>query len=935
MLLYCVIVVVLISSLVSDATASTCSVSSSQKKDCGYIGVTEDDCVKKNCCWQSVANSTDGDIPWCYYPSEAVKGSYKLTDMKLTDDGYSGTLQMSSTDDTDSISTLALTVLFENEDIAHVKITDANSKRWEVPTSIIPRDSLDSRESETNNYKFTYSEDPFSFEIVRVADGRSIFKLDSNSFIFKDQYISFTTEISSTAKTFGIGESTRLTHALTAGSTYTLWAADIPALAKDSNLYGSYPYYLQMVDGAAHGVMLMNSNGMDVIINDDSTAITFNVIGGIIDLYFFTGSSPTDVVSQYTQVVGKPMMMPYWSLGFHNCKYGYTSVYQVEEVVANYSAAGIPLDTQWMDIDYMQEYRDFTWDSKNFPESTVSDFVDKLHQNGQHFVPIIDPGIMVYNNYDAYDEGMKKDLFVKDINGDNYLGQVWPGPVYFPDFLHPDTNDYWADQIEQVYKGVKIDGLWIDMNEVSNFCNEDGMGQACANTQPGGCPSPGASQTDCCLVCTTLDSTNKYDFPQQYAIHNKQSQGLLSSKTMAMSAKHYGDVQEYDAHNLYGLTEQIATNYALTKSRGKRPFLLSRSSFLSTGAHSAKWTGDNGATWDDLKSSIISIMDFNIFGVPMIGADICGFIYTTTEELCARWIEVGAFYPFSRDHNAIGEEPQELYLWDSVAQASKNALGMRYQLLPYMYTLFYKANTLGSTVINPLWMTFPSDPNSLNIYEQFMIGESIMISPVLYEGVTSVNAYFPPALWYSYSLELMQKDAVPITLIDTSSSTDGGYKTLVTPLTSVNVHVKGGSILPLQKAAMTTTESRKTPFTLLAALCSKDMAKGSLFWDDGEQIKLDKYLSISYMTQIADGKGTFTSTVDTNTFGDSADDLSVQTIKVMGRAATLSSKPTKATLNGKDLSLSQIALNVYEDVSVLSFKNLELGLGDAIDLAWN
>jgi alpha-glucosidase len=150
--------------------------------------------------------------------------------------------------------------------------------------------------------------------------------------------------------------------------------------------------------------MLMNSNGMDIQLSDNS--LTFKPIGGIIDLYVFSGSTPAAVVDQYTQIVGRPAMMPYWSLGFHNCKYGYENIQQVEDVVANYSAAGIPLDTQWMDIDYMQNYKDFTLDSVNFPQAEVASFVNQLHQNGQHFVPIIDPGIMVQSGYPAYEEGM-------------------------------------------------------------------------------------------------------------------------------------------------------------------------------------------------------------------------------------------------------------------------------------------------------------------------------------------------------------------------------------------------------------------------------------------------------------------------------------------------------------------------------------------------
>jgi alpha-D-xyloside xylohydrolase len=323
---------------------------------------------------------------------------------------------------------------------------------------------------------------------------------------------------------------------------------------------------------------------MDVSLSD--TAITYKVLGGVIDLYTFVGPTPQAVVSQYTALIGRPAMMPYWSLGYRkligtfyvailflsnarvcgldNCKYGYTSIGQVEEVVANYSAANIPLDTQWMDIDYKPAYKDFTTDPTNFPVSEVKSFVDTLHANGQHFVPIVDPGIMVEAGYEAYEQGLAKDLFVKDVSGSPYLGQVWPGPTYFPDFMHPSAQSYWTTQLQGFYDLVQNDGLWIDMNEVSNFCNDDGAGQVCANSAPDGCPAPGKSQTDCCLVCSTVDPSNKYDFPA-YSINNVK--GKLSAKTMPMSGVHYGNVSVYDAHNLYGLTEQIATNVALAEVR--------------------------------------------------------------------------------------------------------------------------------------------------------------------------------------------------------------------------------------------------------------------------------------------------------------------------------------------------------------------------------
>lgn len=892
---------------------ATCAVGDSAKMDCGYAGIDENGCLSKGCCWSPAGQNSA--TPWCYYAGQTA--GYTLSGVKETATGVKGTLKLIG-DGTSAygpdIKELTMEVIYENENVVRVKITDAHEARWEVPESIVSRPHA-TKKPATNNLKFTYTETPFSFEVTRVSDGQSLFKL-GESFTFKDQYLEIPTSFDSSATTFGLGESSRLNHALQPGTTYTMWAADIPALAFNKNLYGSYPYYLQMINGQAHGVMLMNSNGMDVTLQQSSLA--FKTTGGIMDLYVFNGPTPEDVSRQYTGIVGRPTMFPYWSYGFHNCKYGYTSIYEVEQVVANYSQANIPLDTQWVDIDYMQNFRDFTYDAQQFPILEVSKFVNQLHQNGQKFVPIVDPGIMVYPGYNAYERGVKENLFIKDIQGNDHLSQVWPGPTHMPDFLHPKAQSYWTDMLKEFHDLAPVDGIWIDMNEISNFCNADGMGQVCSNSAPAGCPAPGASQTDCCLVCHTVDSNNKYDFAP-YMINNQQ--GKLSAKTVPVSGTQYGNVSVYNTHNLYGLTEQIATNQALRDIRRQRPFLLTRSSFLSSGVHTAKWTGDNGASWDDLKSSIISIMDFNMFGVPMIGADICGFIWDTTEELCARWIEVGAFYPFSRNHNAINQAPQELYLWDSVAQASRTALGMRYQLLPYLYSLFYAAHDTGSTVVRALWMNFPSDGTALTVQSQFMWGSGLLISPVLNQGATSVNAYFPQGYWYNFQTRSFDIDA----------SAKGIWKTLDTPLTATNVHVKGGSILPLQEAAMTTVAARKTPFTYLVALCPKNKAKGALFWDDGEQMDLENYLTVDLFAELTSvTEGSFTATVTHDSFPAANTDFSVGSVVVM--APTLTAKPAKVTLNGAAFDLSQVTFDSAK--KSLTFSNIRLSLAKNIELHW-
>jgi alpha-D-xyloside xylohydrolase len=290
--------------------------------------------------------------------SEPILASYTLTSIQSSPSGIIGNLKLTG-EPSDKygpdIETLKLEVYLGNENYVRVKISDPSSQRWEVPNTIVDRtvsDESEAKASTSSLYYFSYSKSPFTFTVTRQSDGATLFK-SSEELVFKDQYITLGTSVSPTAKTFGLGESTRLEHSLVPGNTYTLWAADIGAQSFYSNLYGSFPYYLQLLDGQAHGALFMNSNGMDVFYSPAGDQIKFTTIGGVIDLYVFVGPSPKDVLSQYTSVVGRPALVPYWSLGFHNCRWGYKSLDEVEEVVNNYEAAGIPLEAQWMDIDYM------------------------------------------------------------------------------------------------------------------------------------------------------------------------------------------------------------------------------------------------------------------------------------------------------------------------------------------------------------------------------------------------------------------------------------------------------------------------------------------------------------------------------------------------------------------------------------------------------
>ncbi|KAJ1954098.1 hypothetical protein GGI12_005869, partial [Dipsacomyces acuminosporus] len=485
-----------------------------------------------------------------------------------------------------------------------------------------------------------------------------------------------------------------------------------------------------------------------------------------------------DVIDQYTRLVGRPNRIPYWALGFHNCRYGYKSVYEVNEVIANYSKAKIPLEVAWTDIDYMDKTRDFTFDPVNFPLGEMQKQLKYLHEHNQKMVLMTDPAIQRNSSYGPYARGHAQSAFIKNADGTEFIGQVWPGYTAFPDWFAPNTGAWWSGELKRYFDQLPIDGMWIDMNEAASFCTG-----SCGSGKPEDEIPPLPWTVDPPPVYRPLDPNNMLLVPP-YRIHNPFVE--LSNKTIETTAMHANGVADYHVHNIYGLMMSQATRKFLTSYRpNKRPFLLSRSTFAGSGSLVNHWTGDNSASFFDLHVSIASMLDFGIFGIPMVGADICGFNGDTTEELCARWIEVGAFYPFARDHNAIGQIPQELYRWPKVAEASRRALAIRYALLPYFYTAYQHAVEKGWPVARPLVFEFSGAAATASNDRQFLIGDGLLISPVLTQGATTVDAFFPKGIWYDWYNYTAIRGA-------------NANVTLSAPLEHVNVHVRGGKILPAQ-----------------------------------------------------------------------------------------------------------------------------------------
>ncbi|KAK9841177.1 hypothetical protein WJX74_001449 [Apatococcus lobatus] len=753
-------------------------------------------------------------------------GSYKIVERQSSESPLEAKLEIQQGVEPklgEDINPLSLLVNATRPDTLHFKLSPTVQGRWEIPATLFKRPT-GSEGAGDKLLEYSIDDNPFSVSIHRTgqASGDALFSTNNTQLIFKDQYMEVTSWIPEEASLYGAGEFTpsegfRLERD---GTPIALWNQDQQAKAPNLNLYGARPFILSVLpDGSASGVLLLNSNGMDILPEKDR--VTWKVIGGVLDFYVFAGPTPAAVVHQLTEVIGRPHLPPYWSLGFHNCKWGYKTVEEAEEVVRNYSRAGIPLDTMWLDIDYMDGNRDFSLDPVRFAEPKMKAFLDRLHAANQSWVPIIDAGIKVDHGYPAYDDGIASNVFVKDATGAPYIGQVWPGATHWPDFGHKRTVSWWQRQIAAAHELSPFDGLWIDMDEVSNFCT----GEVCELAPPG------PSMTECYLPCHDKQAPSNGSLKSlgdwwpsakvnaslrdpPYAIHNGgAARNPLDTKTMPVTASNLDGTLQYDTHNVYGLQEAKATYEALVAIKQTRPFILTRSTFLGSGACAAHWTGDNAATWDDLRWSIPGVFQSGVNGIPFVGPDICGFLGNTTEELCARWISVGAFYPFSRDHSDINGGYQELYRWEAVADAARTALGLRYRMLPTLYTIFKHSHDTGVPIARPLFFGWPHDPVTHTTDQQFMLGDSILISPVLHEGVENVKAYFPQGKWYS-AFDHSEVDA----------SGGGQHVVLDAPLGAIPVHILEGAILPVGPQGTTTPEVRTGALLLLIALNKTTLA---------------------------------------------------------------------------------------------------------------
>ncbi|KAM5190698.1 maltase-glucoamylase [Callospermophilus lateralis] len=890
-----------------------------EKIDCypDEHGASEANCIARGCAWEE---SSSVGVPHCYF----VNDLYSVSNVQYNSHGATADISLkpsvyANTFPSTPVSPLHLQVTYHKDEMLQFKIYDPNNNRYEVPVPLnIPR--APSSTSENRLYDVLIKENPFGIEIRRKSTGTVIWDSQLLGFTFNDMFIRISTRLPSKyIYGFGENEHTAFRRDLN-WHTWGMFSRDEPPGYK-KNSYGVHPYYMGLEeDGSAHGVLLLNSNAMDVTFQP-TPALTYRTTGGILDFYMFLGPTPELVTQQYTEVIGRPVMVPYWSLGFQLCRYGYENDSEIASLYEEMVAAQIPYDVQYSDIDYMERQLDFTLSPKfaGFPA-----LINRMRADGMRVILILDPAISGNETqpYPAFTRGVEDDVFIKYPNGGGIVwGKVWPdypdivvnssldwdsqveayrAYVAFPDFFRNSTALWWKREIAELYsnpqnpeKSLKFDGMWIDMNEPSSFVN---------GAVPSGCSDASLNRPP-------------------YMPHLESRDRGLSSKTLCMESEQIlpdgSPVRHYDVHSLYGWSQTRPTYEAVQEVTGQRGIVITRSTFPSSGRWGGHWLGDNTAAWDQLKKSIIGMMEFSLFGISYTGADICGFFQDAEYEMCARWMQLGAFYPFSRNHNTIGTRRQDPVSWDAAfVNISRSVMETRYTLLPYLYTLMFKAHTEGSTVVRPLLHEFVSDQVTWDIDNQFLLGPAFLVSPVLQANARNVNAYFPGACWYDY-------------YTGANTNARGVWKDLAAPLNHINLHVRGGYILPFQEPALNTHLSRQNPLGLIIALDENNEASGELFWDDGASIdtvanKVYLFCEFSATQNRLDVKISQATYKDPN-------NLAFQQIKIFG-----TQEPSNITVKHNGVLIQAAPKVTYDaQLKVAIITEISLVLGEEYTVEWN
>ncbi|KAL6451134.1 ROT2 Glucosidase 2 subunit alpha [Candida maltosa Xu316] len=544
---------------------------------------------------------------------------------------------------------------------------------------------------------------------------------------------------------------------------YRLYNVDIFEYETDSRLpmYGSIPFLTATKPDASVGIFWVNSADSYIDIKKDTDSSTVHWISenGLLDFVVIIEDSPNKVTQQYGKITGFTQLPPLFSLGYHQCRWNYNDQKDVLDVHAKFDEYEIPYDTIWLDIEYTDNKKYFTWDKETFPDPEK--MLNVLDRTGRNLVAIIDPHIKT--GYDVSNEILKKNIAMKNSANEPYFGHCWPGESIWIDSLNPDCQNFWNKKHKQFMTPAHNIYLWNDMNEPSVFNGPE----------------------------TSAPKDNLF----------------------------HGQWELRSIHNLYGLSYHERTyNALLDRLPSQRPFILTRSYFAGSQRTAAMWTGDNMSKWEYLKISIPMVLTSNVVGMPFAGADVGGFFGNPTNELLTRWYQTGIWYPFFRAHAHIDSRRREPWLaGEPYTGYIRDAIKLRYALLPVFYTSFYESSINGTPVLKPLFYENPQNLENYNIDDEFFVGNSgILVKPITSEGEKEVQFALPDdEVYYDF--------------------TNGVLGKVYKKGSKQEVGLDGGSIIPLKTRYRRSSKLMKLdPYSLIIALDKQGKATGKLYADDGE-----------------------------------------------------------------------------------------------------
>lgn len=571
------------------------------------------------------------------------------------------------------------------------------------------------------------------------------------------------------------------------GHAYVMWNTDPAGYdALSDPMYQTIPFFLGIREGRAYGIFFDNTYRSTFDMGAESAdAYSFGADGGSMDYYFFAGPDPKQIISRYTELVGRAPLPPLWTLGYLQSSAYYTPESTVRFVADNFRRRHIPCDAIFLDTIHMDGDRIFTWDKKAFPDPPK--MIADLRQDGFRMFAIIDPGVKAEKGYWVYDQGLAGDYFLKRKSGELYIGEIWPGKSAFPDFTSEKTREWWGS----LFAGFTKDGL-------SGFLTD--MDEPTVDALPmdvGWRPTP---------------------FPPD-VIHDDH--GL-----------HTPDAKN---HNVYGLLMTEATREGLLRLRpNERPFVITRATYAGGQRYAAQWTGDNVGTWEDLRTSLRTVMTAGISGLPFFGSDVGGFIGYPSAELYTRWLEAGVFHPLFITHS--GNEGHTLDPWSfggKLEAINRHTLELRYRLLPYLYNAFYQSTQTGLPIMRALVLDFPGDRTVMDLTpdsqtSEFLFGNDLLVAPVVNDGETERSVYLPADTWYDFWSG--KRYTGPATI------------TVDAPLGFIPMFARAGGVIPMRQLVEHTGQAPIDPLTFEIYPSAKSTRQ--YYEDDGNTLDYQqgKYL---------------------------------------------------------------------------------------------